>query len=86
MDDDDFIPYDLPPEKRRRAQRVHAKRKHKQRDRYKPKQPKLVRHLDMKLRRFRLWARGNTRRLFPAETGYGIAYERCRETGHFDHP
>jgi len=74
----DELELGFPYEKRRRARRLHLKRKHKKRDRYKPK-PWM---LDM-WTRIRRWKHDHFERDYefgrthaPPETGYGVAYEK----------
>lgn len=78
MTDDDVIPYEIPPDKRRRARRVHLKRKHKARDRYKPKSWMLwawTRIVHWKHDHFeRDYEFGRTKA--PTDTGYGVAHEK----------
>lgn len=65
----------------RRLYRLHQNRKHRQRDRFKPKPAKkLLAAAQPKYRRWRWWVREVTRRPTAPETGYGVAYEKKKES------
>lgn len=71
----------------RRLFRLHWNRKHKQRDRYKPDEAKKTMDEYPKYHRYRLWARQNMRAATHTDTGYGAAFEYCREDKDlFGHP